>query len=693
MSEKKNKKEPKKTGDLTAVDTNVELVKDSTNEEPANLLSEQQGATEKTIETVAKDEKAETVDAVKSAASKAKTNNSNKEALVEELAASEIQLNDVSDDSEADYSDISNMDNAEDLQTEKEQIQAEFVGMDNVINGTKRKQKKRKKKMSKRGKMMIYSSLACVCIALLSVVAYFLSMFLGTSSPTQRMDSSKVIVDMTDRPFYFGTVNTVELTSTFVGGSNFKIQASGGSRIAGTKLTVSDADETFVITYDIVDEATAVTPKEINCIVVPEAVNVSTWDELREVSEANQVICMQDDVESPVLFGEKRADHGSITIKNDVYGNGKIINLFELVCTRSKTSSKKYGEPYLAGNGKIGGDTGMSLRPKEGGGQLIFQDVHVTGNNMSREGGDTFGLDDDVEYIPTADGDDNEVKKGNMVGLPESTELDRGVLLFSRYGDLVNISGDEDLKIDVRVEHCVFEKSAKVVHVTAAKMDLIGCIIRDAADTALSIATSANKACYIKSSNNVIANSLTGGILFYCYDGSIDEKNAAATWNTFEIVEGTFLDIYNWKKQDGLAFLPETEDFASIANPIAASEIPKASYNSLKGHDDEGNLYIHFAIIKIRTGGGLPKNSSTVVGYKNIKYSTCTEKTGKGFPIPSIANAIMKEIDVWGYYDESNGDVTPTLAMGTNRYTGEVDWENFYKELREGRQPAPTTKP
>lgn len=573
----------------------------------------------------------------------------------------------------------------DELTADDSETQLEFDQMDNVINGKKRKQRKRKKKMSKRGKMIEYVAIACVCVTLLSVVAYFLSMFLGGETPSQSLGNTELIVDMTDLPYYFGTEGIVDLTTTFPGGANFKM-GEGNSKISGTKLTVSDSDETFTFTYDAPasSEGASTESKTINAIVKVDAVNVSTWNDLRRVAEEKKVICLQANVQSPPLVGLKRDDHKTIQIYNDVYGNGKTINVFELACTRAKASSKKFGLPYLQGNGKVWGENGININNREDGEQLVFQDVHVTGNNMS-----TYGADEeDYEEEGTAPVADNEVVNGDMYGCPQSTIDSRGVLLFSRYGAIVNIKGTTEEKVNVKMKHCLIENGGKVLHLSAVDMDLEGTIVRNAADTAISIATTANCACYIRSSNNVIANSLTGGILFYCFDGDISESNADETWNTFEIMPGTFLDIYNWKRQDGLAFLPETEDFANIANPIASSEIPKAQYNSLKGKDAAGNLYIHFAIIKIRTGGGLPRNDSVVLNYQDIGYSTCFDKTGGGFPIPSIAGAIMKTIDVWGYYDNSNGSVPPGLEIGKKfDESGKMvdNFEIFYKELREGR--------
>ena len=105
-------------------------------------------------------------------------------------------------------------------------------------------------------------------------------------------------------------------------------------------------------------------------------------------------------------------------------------------------------------------------------------------------------------------------------------------------------------------------------------------------------------------------------------------------------------------------------------------------YDELKGIVD-GQYYIHFAIIKIRTGGGLPRNDSQVIGYDRLGYKTAREiGFTNGFPIPSIAGAIMKDIDVWGYYGNSTGEVTPTQVLG-----GETDDDmiKFYNELKFGR--------
>ena len=611
------------------------------------------------------------------------------------------------DSDSADNASASMMDNAEDADKVMEQfmdekqdseekapveadadasIAAEFEEMEKVliIDGKKHKERKRRKKLSKQGKIILNSGIACVCLALFITVAVMfgplLISIIFAETTTQGLGGADLIVDMTDTTYHFGTEGQVDLTKTFPGGTGFEV-TEGSATLKGNNLSVSEAGE-FVLTFNLPD---AKEPKVVDCMGVQDGVNVTDWAKFRATAKEGKIIILQDNIASPELEGLKRKDHGTITIENHVYGNGKIINVFELACSRTKVGSKIYGAPYKQGNGKVWGDTALSIRNNPNGEQIIFQDVHVTGNDMSTYDPDAPETSEGEDGGAAATADENK-PAGNMKGVTKETINSRGVLLFSKYGNLVDISTYTDMDNNqVLMKHRLVENGGKVVHISDADVDIEGTIVRNASDTAISIATSANCASYVRSKNNVIANSLTGGILFYCFDDKINEANADATWNTVEIVEDSFLDIFNWKPQNGLAFLPETEGFADIANPIAASEIPKKDYDPLKGKDEDGNYYIHFAIIKIRTGGGLPKNGSTVIGYENLRYGNVAEGSNgvyNQFPIPGIATAIMKDIDVWGYYGVSDGDVTPTSVLG-----GETadDLAKFYKELREGR--------
>ena len=355
-----------------------------------------------------------------------------------------------------------------------------------------------------------------------------------------------------------------------------------------------------------------------------------------------------------------------LKVYGDIYGNGCTLNVFEIVVCRNKFSSGSLTKPYLQGNGPVSGWSAFWVCAKEDGSQITIQDLHITGNDMKTEEG------------------------GNLHGVNQTILDRRGLKLFSAYGTLLSVEGETTTdaagnkeiiqKANLKLKHCVLENSHKLIHVRCADMEFEGNIIRNASDTALSFATYAYERSVVTSRNNVISNSLTGGVVFYCYDGAISNANAEESWNELLIEKGTFLDIYNWKEQDGLAFMPETEGGAEVANPVAKSEIPKTKYDSLKANV-EGKKYIHFAIIKLRTGGGLAQNGSYVTNYQDIGYQTSRDKGYEnGFPLPSLAAAIIRDIDVWGYYERGDRDVTPTAILSQEVL------DKLYEELKFGRK-------
>ena len=444
------------------------------------------------------------------------------------------------DSDSADNASASMMDNAEDADKVMEQfmdekqdseekapveadadasIAAEFEEMEKVliIDGKKHKERKRRKKLSKQGKIILNSGIACVCLALFITVAVMfgplLISIIFAETTTQGLGGADLIVDMTDTTYHFGTEGQVDLTKTFPGGTGFEV-TEGSATLKGNNLSVSEAGE-FVLTFNLPD---AKEPKVVDCMGVQDGVNVTDWAKFRATAKEGKIIILQDNIASPELEGLKRKDHGTITIENHVYGNGKIINVFELACSRTKVGSKIYGAPYKQGNGKVWGDTALSIRNNPNGEQIIFQDVHVTGNDMSTYDPDAPETSEGEDGGAAATADENK-PAGNMKGVTKETINSRGVLLFSKYGNLVDISTYTDMDNNqVLMKHCLVENGGKVVHISDADVDIEGTIVRNASDTAISIATSANCASYVRSKNNVIANSLTGGILFYCFD-------------------------------------------------------------------------------------------------------------------------------------------------------------------------------
>lgn len=548
-------------------------------------------------------------------------------------------------------------------------LSSEFDEMTNYIDGQLRKPRKKKRRRVKVRRIVVRTYVTILCAVLCVLGVYFGSAFFAVAE-NQGVDGAELRVDMKGLPHVVGTIGAVDLKVMFPDGENFK---KNGVKLANDILRVS-ADEAdsaeLTLSYDVKNDTDS-QHIERPLQVVVDAVNVNDWESFdkyltTQIDGVYPAICIQTPfLRAPEMLGVKEKKMSGYNVRNDIYGNGCTLNVFEIVCCRNKNAGGKLSAPYLQGNGPVGGWSAFLLGRKEDDSQIIMQDLHIIGNDMSTEEG------------------------GNLYGLSPTIIEKRGLKLFSGYGMLLSVEGETDSssgtkevlwKPNFKLKHCILENSHKLIHVRCADMEMEGNIIRNASDTALSFATYSFERSVCVSRNNVIANSLTGGVVFYCYDGAISESNAKESWNELIVEEGSFLDIYNWKPQDGLAFMPETESGAEIANPVAKSEIPKAKYDDLKA-DVEGRKYIHFAIIKLRTGNGLPKNGSYVTNYQNLRYKTSRDMGyPDGFPLPGIAAAIIKDIDVWGYYEVKDAAVSPTASLD------EKTVEKLYEELKHGRK-------
>lgn len=539
--------------------------------------------------------------------------------------------------------------------------QSEFDEMSNVIDGIKRKPIKKRKRKTRVRKIVV-RTYATILSAVLCIVGIYFGVTILQTVPTQGLEGAELRVDMEDLPHYVGTKGEIDLIKMFPNGSDFR---KNGVSIASGILRISGLDDFDLGWKETIDGK--VIEKSRSVKVIEDAVNVADWESLVKKVKEEVVVCIQTAYMAvPSLIGIKEKNVPELVLKNDLYGNGCKLNVFEIVCCRTKNSGGKLTAPYLQGNGPGGGYSAFIIEPKEDESQITMRDLHIIGNDMS-----------------TAEG-------GNLAGLSDVIIEKRGLKLFSGYGHLISISGDnkaddtgqKGLKSNFKLQHCILENSHQIIHIRHSNVDLVGNIIRNASDSTISVATYANEKSTINSKNNVLANSLTGGLVFYCFDSNINEANEEESWNVLHIEQNSFLDIYNWKEQDGLAFMPETESGAEVANPVAKSEIPKSKYDKLKA-DIDGKKYIHFAIIKLKTGGGLSKNGSYVENYEQIGYQTTRDKGyPNGFPLPNIAAAIIKDIDVWGYYERSNLDVSPTAILDQKTV------EKLYKELINGRAVA-----
>ncbi|MDE6967395.1 MAG: hypothetical protein K2P12_01940 [Clostridia bacterium] len=530
--------------------------------------------------------------------------------------------------------------------TDNQEIEAEANSDNSEVaedtQGKGKKSKKDKKPMPKKKKITIITACSIVGAIVLGLLIWLI-VVLTAPMKGGNVDTIALKVDMANE-YYVGTEGDIDLSKIFPDGDGFK--ADGKATITGKILKVN-GEGTFKLTFKQGDSNV-----EKNVTIVKGATNVSTFEELfTNVNDGKAVVIQNTKLSAPALEGKDKDYEATLVVKNNVYGNGAIVNLYETVTSRNKLNGNNISSPYLKGNGAEWGQTGVRIEVREDGAQVIFQDVHLTGNDMD--------------------------KNGNLKGLEDSVIESRGLLLFSKYNPILEIVGNEEAKANAYVKHCIVENGHKVVHVINSNVKLEGTIIRNASDTTLSIATFANKASTITSKNNIIANSLTGGILFYCYDDTITEANAKASWNKLIIEKDSFLKIYNWKKQDGLSFLPETEisspAIVNVANTIVNDTVLSSDYDHLKGITRDGQKYIHFAIIKLKTAGGLKYNGSTVEGKENIKY---TDTNGKGFPIPNVASIFnVHQVDVWGYFSNTK-EIEPTEGF-TEEMLPEI-----YKALR-----------
>lgn len=490
----------------------------------------------------------------------------------------------------------------------------------------RKKYRIRRKKPNIIQKVIVRGIPTILLIVVLSFVFKLIAPMLFGSA-TVGVDSSVVEIKMHNE-YYAGTEGTINLKKMFPGTSTFTLTSEAGS------ATVSDTGKVTNITKDfsVIVNGGEFVNEEMKFKMIAGGRNVDTYKNLHKYAHTPQAKIEAGLYNTPVIITTtelkmlKNAKYSTIILSNDLYGNGVNINANKLVYGNLSQGQGPgaFVIPYLPNNRTV-----------------TFRDTLVMGKQA-----------EESDHIKT----------------------------FTAFGALLDIGGgsDSESKARANVINSVFEKGHKVVHLENAIVKMEGCIVRQASDTAISIATSANKATTLNIKNSVVADSLTGGILMYGYDGGINAScDNEKTWNKLYL-EG-FVDIYNWKKASDLAFLPDTEgaQLAAIVNPFIASTIaPIESYKEMKVTLEDGKTqYIHFGIIKIFTAG-FGKNKSDVFGYEAQGYLT------EEFPIPSIATAIMKDIRVWGYFGNNDGAVsaTKTLSQGIE--------EGLYDELKYGRTAA-----
>lgn len=490
-----------------------------------------------------------------------------------------------------------------------------------VINNEEVAVKAKKKLKPWQIAVIVVSSI--VFLALCGVGGFLIWMFTQPPVDPGVLVNVELKVDMADR-YYVGTAGDVLLKEAFPEAKDIKVK-SGNSKITNDVLKVAD-EEKFVLTVD---------GKDINVNVIKDAVNVSTYDELFNAAKDNKAICVHADKLVMKVYAEDTdgsAKDSTIMLKNDFYGNGVKIDANAVVKSAGNSDNKVWGRA---------GSVAIKVESNE---KVIVRDLQVTGK----------------EYT---EGDD--------------------IKAYMNYGPLLSIGskntngGDNSTtKTNAEVYNCIVERGAKNLCIENADVLVQDCVVKEASDSAISIGTYANSKSNITLRDNVIANGLAGGVVIYCFDKDLTPENADNSWNTINI-EGK-LDIYNWKQEDALVFVPDTEllnppilvQLGGAINSIVTGELggPDKHIDKKvpgKAIDEKGETYdtffIHFAIVKIYTAGvaGVKEkgNQSVVNGYENVGYRM------ENMPFPTgglwggvIPNFIQSAV-IYGYFNNGKDRV------------------------------------
>lgn len=507
------------------------------------------------------------------------------------------------------------------------------------LNRKRNKPNKIKIPMTKRKKRIVFLTVTPI-FAVVFVLITFATMFLMVTGFGQKIDSTNLNIDLHNK-YYVGTVGKINLQKIFPQGTEFKLtDADETVTLTNTTLQVGSLKD-FKITYKDTEAAGKTVTMDVN--VVRNGVNVDTYDALYKNAHTTDENIEKGEFNSPVIIQNKelkmklryanneKKRQATIKLTNSLYGNGCTLN----------ANSVAYG---FGTDWKNSGYTAIEISQHSAivNVPILIRDLHLIGKEA--ESSDTLKT-------------------------------------YTNYGALLNIEGgtkennDVEKKAKANIENCIIERGHKVVHMRNAIVNMSGTIVRTAADTTVSIATTANCATTLNIKNCVIADSLTAGILMYCIDGSITEANDNMnTWNQINI-QG-FLDIYNWKKSSEIALLPDTEggpQIANFANGIVRSEVDNPKKNQEYKVVQQGNQYVHFGIIQICTvSNGINLNKSIITNYDSQGFKA------EQFPIPDAAKAIIRDVKVCGYMNNANGNVAPQAKIGDKIDT-------LYDELYYGR--------
>lgn len=460
-------------------------------------------------------------------------------------------------------------------------------------------------------------------IAVLVVLFSVLSVcFIGCAPEATPVDIVPLEV-YTANDFYVGnktfdngaltTNNSVDLSRVFGTNATFELKNhTGKASLNGEMLTVTATTGEFDLVIkesgrdDVYKKVYIV--DGINVFTFPEFY-YATQQEAKVVVQKNLTFVEPRNIENALVEVEGIRN---IVVKNSIYGNGHTFDAYEI----AKCIENKKGKE---------GATVLECSKAQG---IVLQDFKITGRVL----------------------DESE------------TSLDLTTL--ERYGVLICFDGNRKFRPSGTIKNVIAENSHKVTFFNACDVTVEGCIIRNASDSTVSIETNNEGGTNMVFKNNVIANSLTAGIVLW---GWTDAGNYNNPKNFADVTIEGFLDIYNWKNTENTRLMPNTEDGAGAINALVERNIGDKKYDSFF-YKYKDKKWIQTGMIILATGK-LKENKAVFHGLEDVNFEI------REFPMPPGSEALCKTCKVVGY-GTTKVDLKPDA---------QINLDTIYQELRNGR--------
>lgn len=221
---------------------------------------------------------------------------------------------------------------------------------------------------------------------------------------------------------------------------------------------------------------------------------------------------------------------------------------------------------------------------------------------------------------------------------------------YGKGGILVEFVGDEKGSVSGQLLHCMLENAQRCVFIRMSDVSIKGCLLRNAADTCVSVESLPGRGSNVTVENNVISNATVAGILLWCMTPISNNADYA------QLTIKGFLDIYNWKSTDTAQIVPDSQSEASLVNPTIATELKKKEYDSFF-FKENGEKYIHCGIIVTDT-----QNGNNQVNINNIKQINFEQRN---FPLIPFATKFLKTCKLYGYNQKAN--IKPSNKISDNK--------------------------